>query len=294
MSRRTTPSSDEFRDDLDFDQLTWENELARERARQQRRRQGGRQRDLSERLEGHTTPLSVGVGRSPLVTPRAVRDALQRAMDLSGIPTAPPAGVGVAPNVSSPSSGVPSVTAIRAATQDLPSPTFSPRQIGVMEQILRNEVPEDQIDALLDSVGLDFNQLTDYIGRRPPSPTLTARQINVMEQIARGNFPPGQMENLLMSVGLTKDQLNQYITNRPPTPRTPSPPPAPRGRGRPPPGVEVGDEAGDVAGCHPEGVTETMEARPVVGVAVVVAAGDVVAVAVGVAAAAAHPLDEHG
>ena len=35
-----------------------------------------------------------------------------------------------------------------------------------------------------------------------------------------------------------------------------------------------------------------MEARPVVGVAVVVAAGDVVAVAVDVAAA--HPLDEHG
>ena len=110
MSRRTTPSSDEFRDDLDFDQLTWENELAREQARQQRRRQGGRQRGLSERLEGHTTPLSgVGVGRSPLVTPTGVRDALQRAMDLSGIPTAPPAGVGVAPNVSSPSSGVPSV-----------------------------------------------------------------------------------------------------------------------------------------------------------------------------------------
>ena len=86
MSRRTTPSSDEFRDDLDFDQLTWENELAREQARQQRRRQSGRQRDLSERLEGHTTPLAVGVGRSPLVTPTAVRDALQRAMDLSGIP----------------------------------------------------------------------------------------------------------------------------------------------------------------------------------------------------------------
>ena len=56
MSRRTTPSSDEFRDDLDFDQLTWENELAREQARQQRRRQAGLQWDLSERLEGHTTP----------------------------------------------------------------------------------------------------------------------------------------------------------------------------------------------------------------------------------------------
>ena len=68
MSRRTTPSSDEFRDDLDFDVLTWENELAREQARQQRRRQAGLQRDLSERLEGHTTPLAVGVGWSPLVT----------------------------------------------------------------------------------------------------------------------------------------------------------------------------------------------------------------------------------
>ena len=92
MSRRTTPSSDEFRDDLDFVQLTWENELAREQARQQRRRQAGLQWDLSERLEGHTTPLSVGVGRSPLVTPNAVRDALQRAMDMAGVPTAPRPG----------------------------------------------------------------------------------------------------------------------------------------------------------------------------------------------------------
>ena len=150
MSRRTTPSSDEFRDDLDYDQLTFENELARERARQQRRREAGLQRGLSERLEGHTTPLSVGVGRSPLVTPTGVRDALQRAMDLSGVPTAPPAGVGVAPNV--------------------PLPTFSPRQIDVMERILRNVVPKDQIDALLDSVGLDNNQLADYIAQRPPSP----------------------------------------------------------------------------------------------------------------------------
>ena len=170
MSRRTTPSSDEFRDDLDFDVLTWENELAREQARQARRRQGGRQRGLSERLEGHTTPLAVGVGRSPLVTPTGVRDALQRAMDLSGIPTAPPAGMGVAPNVPSPRSDVPSVTTIRDAARDLPSPTFSPRQIDVMERILRNVVPEDQIDALLDSVGFDNNQLADYIAQRPPSP----------------------------------------------------------------------------------------------------------------------------
>ena len=94
MSRRTTPSSDEFRDDLDYDQLTFENELAREQARQQRRREAGQQRGLSECLEGHTTPLSVGVGRSPYVTPRAVWDALERAMEMSGVPTAPPAGVG--------------------------------------------------------------------------------------------------------------------------------------------------------------------------------------------------------
>ena len=232
MSRRTTPSSDEFRDDLDFDVLTWENELAREQARQQRSRQAGLQRDLSERLEGHTTPLAMGVLRSPLVTPTGVRDALQRAMELSGIPTAPPAGVGVAPNVSSPSLDVPSVTTIRAATQDLPSPTFSPRQIDVMERILRNAVPEDEIDALLNSVGLEFNNLTDYIAERPASPTLSRQQIDVMERIARGNFLPGQSEDLLNSVGLTKDQLRPYVINRPPTPRTPSPPPAPQGRGR--------------------------------------------------------------
>ena len=55
-------------------------------------------------------------------------------------------------------------------------------------------------------------------------------------------------------------------------------------------------EAGDAAGCHPEGVagTTTMEARPLVGVAAAVEEeeGDVVAVAVGVGVAAAPPLDE--
>ena len=166
MSRRTTPSSDEFRDDLNNDQLTFENE----QARQQRRRQAGLQRGLSERMEGHTTPLSVGVGRSPFQSPYVTPDTLRRAMESAGVPTAPPAGVGVVPNVSSPSSGVPSVTAIRAAAQDLPSPTFSPRQIDVMERILRGDVPEDQIDALFDSVGLDNNQLTDYMAERPPAP----------------------------------------------------------------------------------------------------------------------------
>ena len=53
-------------------------------------------------------------------------------------------------------------------------------------------------------------------------------------------------------------------------------------------------EAGDAAGCHPEGVagaTTTMEARPGVGVAVV-EEEDVVAVGVGVGVTAAPPLDE--
>ena len=58
--------------------------------------------------------------------------------------------------------------------------------------------------------------------------------------------------------------------------------------------VEVEVEAGDVAGCHPEGVAgTTMEARPAAGVAVEATEGDVVAVGVGVDVAAAHPLDEH-
>ena len=166
MSRRTTPSSDEFRDDLNYHQLTFENE----QAQQQGRRQAGLQWGLSERMEGHTTPLSVGVGRSPFQSPYVTPDTFRRAMESAGVPTAPLAGVGVVPNVSSPSSGVPSVTAIRAAAQDLPSPTFSPRQIDVMERILRGDLPEDQIDALLDSVGLDNNQLTDYMAERPPAP----------------------------------------------------------------------------------------------------------------------------
>ena len=130
-----------------------------------------------------------------------------------------------------------------------------------MEQILRNEVPEDQIDALLDSVGLDMNNLTDYMAQRPRSPTLSRQQIDVMERIARGNFLPGQIEELLTSVGLTKDQLRQYVINRPPTPRTPSPPPAPRGRGQgrgrgrgrgrggvPPGGGGGGDDDGGLPG----------------------------------------------
>ena len=54
--------------------------------------------------------------------------------------------------------------------------------------------------------------------------------------------------------------------------------------------VEAEVEAGDAAGCHPEGVAgTTMEARPVAGAAAA-AEGDVVGVAVG--AAVAPPLDE--
>ena len=58
--------------------------------------------------------------------------------------------------------------------------------------------------------------------------------------------------------------------------------------------AEAEVEAGDAAGCHPEGVAvvTTMEARPGVGVAAVVEEEDVVAVAVGVDVAAAPPLDE--
>ena len=168
--RRSTPSSDEFRDDLNFDQLTFDNELGRKLARVQRARQGGQQLGLSERLEEHTTPLPVGVGsplRTPFASPRGVRDALQQAMQMSGLPTVP-AGVGV--TSSSRSSSDPSMTAIRTAAQTLPSPTFSPRQIEVMEQILRGDVPARQIDAALDKVGLDNNQLTDYLAQRPPDP----------------------------------------------------------------------------------------------------------------------------
>ena len=57
--------------------------------------------------------------------------------------------------------------------------------------------------------------------------------------------------------------------------------------------VEAEVEAGDAAGCHPEGVAgaATMEARPGVAVAAV-EEGDVVAVAVAVGVAAALPLDE--
>ena len=74
-------------------------------------------------------------------------------------------------------------------------------------------------------------------------------------------------------------------------PRHPGPLHHPRrreGAVDPSPEAEAEAEAGDAAGCHPEGVagTTTMEAHPVVGVvAAVEEEGDVVAVAVGVAAA---------
>ena len=127
--------------------MTFEYELNQ----QQRRCQAGLQRGLSESLEGHTTPLSVRVGRSSFQSPSVTPDTLRRAMESAGVV-------------------VPSVMAIVTVAQDLPSPTFSPRQIDVMERILRGNVPEDQMDALLDSVGLDNNQLTDCIAERPQAP----------------------------------------------------------------------------------------------------------------------------
>ena len=198
MSRRTTPSSDEFRDDLDYEQLSFDNAQGRELARVQRRRAGGQQRSLSERLAEHEAPLLVDVGRSRCASQSPVPspDLLQRAMETSGMLTVP-AGVGVAPNITSPSSGVPSVSTIRTAAQTLPSPPFSPRQIAVMERILRGEVPDTQIDATLDAVGLDNNQLTDYMVQRPMTP------------------PPAR-------------------TPTPPPSPPPPPPLSPRGRGRPP------------------------------------------------------------
>ena len=72
------------------------------------------------------------------------------------------------------------------------------------------------------------------------------------------------------------------------------PPPGPLHHPDPEAVAEVDVEVGDAAGCHPEeeevvGAT-TMEARPGVAAAAVAAVADVVAVAVGVAAAL--PLDD--
>ena len=144
--RRSAPSSDEFRDDLDYDQLSFDNELARQLARVWRTREGGQQRGLSELLAEHEAPIPVRVVRSPnqfpIATPSAVRDALRRAMEMSGVPTVP-AGVGVAPNVSSPSSGVPSVSTIQAAAQNLPSPTWrkNRRKLEVILFIVEENTP---------------------------------------------------------------------------------------------------------------------------------------------------------
>jgi len=88
MNRRFTHSSKDFRDDLDYNQLTLENALGRKRARQDRHREGGRHTRLSQRLAEHDTLLTAGVGRthnpSPMVTPRALQVALASA----GIETA--------------------------------------------------------------------------------------------------------------------------------------------------------------------------------------------------------------
>ena len=122
MSQRgSTPSLDEYQDDLDFTQLSGENALDKERARQRRAREVGRQQGLSQRLSEHEAPLSAGVGRSPNQSPYVTPNALREALAAVGV-TLVPAGVRVAPNVSSPSSGVPSVTTIWAAAQTLPTP----------------------------------------------------------------------------------------------------------------------------------------------------------------------------
>lgn len=60
--------------------MKWENELARERARQQWTREGVQQQGLSGGLSEREAPLSAGVGRSPnqspMVTPASLREAL--------------------------------------------------------------------------------------------------------------------------------------------------------------------------------------------------------------------------
>ena len=153
--RQSKPSSDEFRDDLDYDQLRRENELATERARQRLAREGGQQRGLSQRMSEQEAPLSARVGRSPNQSPYVTPNSLRQALESAGVPSVP-AGVGVAPNLSSPSSGVPRVKTIRAAARTLPTPPFSPQQIDVVERIARGEVPAVQIDALLEEVGLVY------------------------------------------------------------------------------------------------------------------------------------------
>lgn len=136
MSRRPTPSSEDIRKDLDFEKLTLENSPARERARQRKQREEGPHRGLSQRLSEHEASLSVGLGRtpnqSPIVTPRALQEALEAA----GVYA--PGGVELAPNVASSScSGVPDVKAILEAAKKLPSPqkTLRPNQRAVLERI---------------------------------------------------------------------------------------------------------------------------------------------------------------
>ena len=64
-----------------------------------------------------------------------------------------------------------------------------------MERILRGDVPEDEIDALLDTVGLDNNQLTDYMSQRPmtpPSPPpSSSRGCSRPPRQGRGGVLPG-------------------------------------------------------------------------------------------------------
>lgn len=88
-----------------------------------------------------------------------------------------PAGVGLAPNVSSSScSGVPDVEAILEAVTKLPSlqKTLRPNQRAVLERIWWGDVFAADIDDLLEEHDLDTNDLTVYIAARslfPPPPT---------------------------------------------------------------------------------------------------------------------------
>lgn len=202
MSRRPTSSSEDIRDDLDFEQLTLENALARERARQGKQREEGRHRGLSQRLSEHEAPMSAGAGRtpnqSPIVTPRALQESLEAARVYA------PAGVGLAPNVSSSScSGVPDVEAILEAVTKLPSlqKTLRPNQRAVLERIWWGDVFAADIDDLLEEHDLDTNDLTVYIAARslfpPPPPHREAQRRAGMDRILRGDLPRGEADRLM-------------------------------------------------------------------------------------------------
>ena len=165
MSRRSTPSSDEVRDDLDFNQLSFDNELGRQLARVQRRRAGGQQRSLSERLAEHNVPLPVGV--RPFSFRQSIPGPLAGSLAAGHGNRGHAAGAGRGRRDVQyrhfPEFGRTQRHVHPRRGQTLPSPPFSPQQIAVMERILRSEVPAAQIDDVLDSVGLVHNQLMDYM-----------------------------------------------------------------------------------------------------------------------------------